>query len=69
MQNFDLTEYALARLKLYSTTSLDALVRTTGAAWENEGGKAEVGARSRRELAREEGKGGQRGQGEGRQSV
>lgn len=26
-------------------------MRTTGAAWENEGGKAEVGARSRRELA------------------
>ncbi|EGI67322.1 hypothetical protein G5I_03965 [Acromyrmex echinatior] len=43
--------YALAQLKLYSTTSLDALVRTTGAAWENEGGKAEVDARSRRELA------------------
>lgn len=36
---------ALARLELYSTTSLDALVRTTGAAWENEGGKVEVGAR------------------------
>ncbi|KYM95575.1 hypothetical protein ALC62_13690 [Cyphomyrmex costatus] len=43
--------YALAQLKLYSTTSLDALVRTTGAAWENEGGKTEVGPRSRRELA------------------
>lgn len=26
-------------------------MRTTGAAWENEGGKTEVGARSRRELA------------------
>lgn len=35
-----------ARLELYSTTSPDALVRTTGAAWENEGGKVEVGARS-----------------------
>ncbi|KYN37267.1 hypothetical protein ALC56_08324, partial [Trachymyrmex septentrionalis] len=41
----------LAQLRLYSTTSLDALVRTTGAAWENGGGKAEVDARSCRELA------------------
>lgn len=39
-----------ALLELYSTTSLDALVRTTGAAWENEGGKVEVDARFRRKL-------------------
>lgn len=39
-------------------------MRTTGAAWENEGRKAEVGARSRRELAtrRERPEGGQREQ-------